>query len=194
MRNRLLFLVAFAFSFWFSYATFKFVLNFTPTNTIIHMALHLPQQKETVVAQPVYSEADMECLQKNIFFEARNQEPIGMAMVGIVTLQRTKMPQYPSTICGVVYQRWQFSWTAEKKHDINMKNAIEANAWRQSGEIARNLVKHANKLDVIYKDVAYYHKTTIYPKWANTMQREFVLQDHVFYSKAKDETLSFVLR
>lgn len=194
MRNRLLFLVAFAFSFWFSFATLNFVLNFTPANTIIHMALHLPQQKEIIAVQPVYSAADMECLQKNIFFEARNQEPIGMAMVGIVTLQRTKMPQYPSTICGVVYQRWQFSWTAEKKPKINMKNAMEANAWRQSGEIARNLVKNANKLDALYKDVAYYHKTTIYPRWANAMQREFVLQDHVFYSKAKNEASSFVLR
>lgn len=193
MRNRLLFIVGFVISFSFSLATLNFVLNFTPATTLTRIELSLPK-KDTIDTRPVvYTTEDLDCLQRNIFFEARNQKPMGMAMIAIVTLQRTKMPEYPSTICGVVYQRWQFSWTAQK-HKINMKNATEAEAWHQSEYIARDVLTHANLLDYIYKDVAYYHTTKIHPKWANKMQIEFVLQDHIFYSKVRNETPSFVLR
>lgn len=193
MRNRICFIVGFVISFCFSLATLNFVMNFIPASTMTRIVLNLPKQNAIETKPVVYSAEDFDCLQKNIYFEARNQNSLGMAMIAVVTLQRTKMPEYPSTICGVVYQRWQFSWTAQK-HKVNMKNATEAQAWHQSEHIARQVLTNANMLDYIYKDVAYYHKTTIHPKWANKMQREFVLQDHIFYSKVKNETPSFVLR
>lgn len=193
MRNKILFIVGFVFSFWFSISALNFITNFAPTQKMVAVAIKVPAlHKKDFVAES-YSAADLKCLQENIFFEARNQKPIGMAMVGIVTLERVKLSQFPNTICGVVYERGQFSWTSHKPK-VNMKNPVEAQAWWICGLIAQNILVNRKSLDDIYKNVAYYHKTTIHPRWASKMRKEFVLQDHVFYSSIVNETPSFVLR
>src|SRR5210317_144981 len=58
---------------------------------------------------------DMYCLQQNIYFEARNQSINGQIAVAWVTLHRVDDPRYPNTICEVVWQRKQFSWTHDGK-------------------------------------------------------------------------------
>jgi len=57
------------------------------------------------------SDEDRYCLQQNIFFEARNQSTLGQAAVAWVTLNRVESTRYPDTICEVVWQKSQFSWT-----------------------------------------------------------------------------------
>lgn len=193
MRNKIWFTIGFVFSFWFSFSALNFVLNFAPAQTMLKVAISIPVLPEKSISTVAYTAADLKCLQENIYFEARNQQPIGMAMVGIVTMQRSKLPKFPKTICGVVYEHAQFSWTAHE-HKVNLKNSIEAQAWWISGLIAKSILTDDGSLDELYKNVAYYHKTTVHPVWAAKMQREFVLQDHVFYSKAINEAPSFVLR
>ena len=55
------------------------------------------------------------CLTKNIYYEAASESYEGKLAVAQVTLNRANDPKFPSTICGVVYQRTlgtcQFSWT-----------------------------------------------------------------------------------
>lgn len=193
MRNKIWFIVGFVFSFWFSFSALNFIANFAPATEMVAVAVNLPVLPEKKMVPVVYTDADLKCLQENIFFEARNQQPIGMAMVGIVTVQRTKLPEFPHTICGVVYEHAQFSWTLHK-HKVNLKNSIEAQAWWISGLIAQNILTNNGSLDELYKNVAYYHKTTVHPSWASSMRQEFVLQDHIFYSKVVNEAPSLVLR
>ena len=51
------------------------------------------------------------CLALNMFFEARDQDFEGMMMVADVTIERVEDKRFPDSICGVVWQRKQFSWT-----------------------------------------------------------------------------------
>ena len=73
------------------------------------------------------------CLAKNIYFESRGQPLRGKLAVAKVTLNRTKHEDFPGTVCKVVYQPGQFSWTAKRRHTIT-----DYKAWQESLEIARN--------------------------------------------------------
>lgn len=175
------------FSIWFTFGVF------TVATTFVTLPLPLPALVEKPTYVHVYNDEEYNCLHENIFFEARNQSPEGQAMVGIVTLVRSRMPEFPNTICGVVHEWAQFSWTSHRPK-INLKNKGESYAWWFTGLIARNILINSEALDRDYKGLAYYHTTKVSPRWAKTLNRAFVINDHVFYTKATDETLSFVLR
>lgn len=61
----------------------------------------LPNLKPTEVA----------CLAQNIYHEARGESVLGQKAVAHVTLNRASDERWPDTICGVVHQDQQFSWT-----------------------------------------------------------------------------------
>ena len=51
------------------------------------------------------------CLAQNIYFEAGNQPLAGKIAVSQVVLNRTQHPNYPTTVCGVIYQaKWKTYW------------------------------------------------------------------------------------
>lgn len=75
------------------------------------------------------------CLAANLYFEARGEPLKGQLAVAKVTLNRVKSKQYPDSICAVVFQKHQFSWTkqqpwAEIQKALNgvepSKNKLEA--------------------------------------------------------------------
>jgi len=51
------------------------------------------------------------CLAKNIWYEARGEGRAGWQLVADVTLNRVAHPSFPNSVCAVVYQPSQFSWT-----------------------------------------------------------------------------------
>jgi spore germination cell wall hydrolase CwlJ-like protein len=57
------------------------------------------------------SEDELGCLVANIYHEARGEDALGQAAVAHVTLNRVRSPSYSDTVCGVVWQPGQFSWT-----------------------------------------------------------------------------------
>lgn len=80
------------------------------------------------------------CLARNIYFEARGEDLRGQEAVASVTLNRVRSPEWPGTVCDVVYQPFQFSWTIA--HSRNTAPPIrEEAAWRRaSGVAARALL------------------------------------------------------
>jgi N-acetylmuramoyl-L-alanine amidase len=63
------------------------------------------------------SEDELGCLVANVYHESRGESLIGQAVVAHVTLNRVKSPFYPDTVCGVVWQPGQFSWTEDGRSD-----------------------------------------------------------------------------
>ena len=59
--------------------------------------------------------AEKKCLTDNIYHEARGEGVIGWKAVAAVTINRTRHYNFPDTICKVVYQKGQFSWTSRRK-------------------------------------------------------------------------------
>lgn len=58
---------------------------------------------------------EITCLAQAVYYEARGEPLEGKKAVAIVTLNRKNNPKFPSTICGVVYQKGQYSWTRKTR-------------------------------------------------------------------------------
>jgi N-acetylmuramoyl-L-alanine amidase len=59
----------------------------------------------------VFALSSEECLAENIYREARGEPFLGKIAVAQVVINRTQSSKYPSSICKVVFQQGQFSWT-----------------------------------------------------------------------------------
>ncbi|NYZ69950.1 cell wall hydrolase, partial [Endozoicomonas sp. SM1973] len=63
------------------------------------------------------STKDLQCLTLNIYHEARGEGLMGMLAVGEITINRVNNKKWPNSICAVVYQDKQFSWTHDQLTD-----------------------------------------------------------------------------
>jgi N-acetylmuramoyl-L-alanine amidase len=52
---------------------------------------------------------DLFCMVQNVYHGSRGESVLGQTAVAHVTLNRVKSPAYPDTVCGVVWQKGQFS-------------------------------------------------------------------------------------
>lgn len=119
--------------------------------------------------------ADVECLAKNIYHEARGEGLAGKVAVAQVTVNRVKSRQFQSTICGVVYAPSQFSWTLDKK-----KRVRDQRAWQASVQIARAVLTHAVRLPDF--PALYFHTPQVNPRWNRGKTVVARIGNHIFYS------------
>ena len=90
---------------------------------IIGILITLPLDKAEKTLNTAYqtvkaTNAELLCLAKNIYYEARGEPMHGKIAVAQVTLNRvTHRTEFQSSICGVVYAKHQFSWTMEKHRE-----------------------------------------------------------------------------
>jgi spore germination cell wall hydrolase CwlJ-like protein len=137
----------------------------------------LSQLVEITVTEPQYSKEDVDCLTKNIYFEARNQSIEGQFAVAEVVLNRTKDPQFPDDICEVIEQKskngCQFSWFCDGKKDI-MK---EEKAIQLATYVAVAILESPTDVTLGAK---YYHADYVAPNWGK--EKTVIIGDHVFYT------------
>lgn len=132
------------------------------------------------VAEVNYSDKQEYCLARNIYFEARNQTVEGMEAVALVTLNRVASKRYPDTICKVVWQRKQFSWTQDGKSDT----PHEKLAWKIAKDVAASVLENYNTAEYDFTNGAmWYHANYVKPKWRNTMTQTATIGAHIFYAK-----------
>lgn len=131
----------------------------------------------------------LQCMTANIYFEARSESIKGMEAVAHVTMNRVKSKRYPKSVCAVVFQRKQFSWTHQK-------------SWKEINKIVSGSVRGMKKHDRIAYEKAhkiavqsmiglanvpgldnsmFYHATYVKPRWASKMQRVAKIGVHIFY-------------
>lgn len=131
--------------------------------------------------------AEVECLAKNIYFEAGHEPEEGKIAVAQVTKNRVQHPNYPKTYCGVVWQVTksnktgkkvaQFSWTLDGKSDVPYNHAIYIESW----QIAEKVLLNRLESDIIDESVCNYHAVYVKPKWAKYMERVAKIGNHLFY-------------
>ena len=83
--------------------------------------------------------ADLTCLAKAVYYEARGESADGQAAVAQVVLNRTHRASYPSNVCAVVFQGvnrggCQFSFACNGA----MNRPIEPVAWSRARRVAAN--------------------------------------------------------
>jgi spore germination cell wall hydrolase CwlJ-like protein len=138
-------------------------------------------------SQAEFEERERRCLATAIYFEARGESEHGQIAVGQVILNRVRSPQFPETICGVVYQGQmapgcQFSFACDGKTDNPRKDA----QWAQAQDLARKITSGQVWLpDVGYS--TYYHANYVSPRWIGDMSKIDKIGRHIFYKKRNEE-------
>ena len=91
----------------------------------------------TETPEPQINQRHLNCMARNIYWEARNQPLAGMMAVGHVVLNRTIDGRWPSDPCDVIYDRkgtrCQFEWVCSSKVNREPQDQI---AWGKSLEAA----------------------------------------------------------
>lgn len=142
------------------------------------------KDKETqkAIAQRRVQLAEENCLARAIYFEARSESELGQIAVAKVVLNRVKDPEYPNTICGVVYQgsgrrnSCQFSFACDGLPD----DVKSATAWAQAKRLAKKTIAGDAKVAAL-TTATNYHADYVKPKWAKSMKRLVKIGRHIFY-------------
>jgi len=121
--------------------------------------------------------SEAECMAVNVYHEARGQGTAGMIMVMDTVRNRVASRIYPNTVCEVVYQPWQFSWTRENVEVTNMKTYTKI--MRLTNRYMNGSVKPR------VRNSLYYHADYIKPHWANNVVQVAHINDHIFYKRKR---------
>ena len=140
-------------------------------------------EKQKIAAERRIRLAEENCLAKAVYFEARSESELGQLAVAKVVLNRVKDPNFPKTICGVVYQgsdrrnSCQFSFACDGIAD-EVKNKA---AWDRSKLIAQKAIAGDQTIRVIGA-ATNYHADYVRPRWAKEMRKLIKIGRHIFYS------------
>jgi len=127
----------------------------------------------------------LECLTRNIYWEAANEPFEGKVAVAQVTLNRMQSGKFPDSVCGVVHQKnvfyervvCQFSWYCEGNHKVK---AIHKPMWRESEEVAKKVLLEGFRLPSL-KNALYYHADYVNPGWKHPRIEK--IGRHIFYGE-----------
>jgi spore germination cell wall hydrolase CwlJ-like protein len=128
-------------------------------------------------------EKEITCLAMNIYFESGNKSYEEKLAIATVTINRLNSPNYPKTICGVVWQKkpnakkCQFTWTCDGKSD----RITHSGKYIESLRIAKDVLINQKKSRYIDDGVLHYHANYIRPYWSYHMKRVASIGAHLFY-------------
>lgn len=134
------------------------------------------------ITSQAHADEHLQCLQRNIYWEARNQSILGQTLVARTTLNRVYDPRWPDTICAVVYQPYQFSWTLNPNKKWSGPVRGEKTEWELAGLIAKQtLVDLALDVKDPSQGATYFHAQYVQPSWANQKTQTVHHGAHIFY-------------
>ncbi|HEX7052882.1 MAG TPA: cell wall hydrolase [Burkholderiales bacterium] len=116
----------------------------------------------------------LDCLARNIYFEARGEPLAGQYAVAEVTMNRRGWGPFRKTVCEIVYQPGAFSWTS-------MRRLPEPSgpAWERARRVAEAVYSHRHTPTL--RGARYYHAVYVRPEWAKEKQRVARIGRHIFY-------------
>ena len=121
-----------------------------------------------------YSAADVDCLAKNVYYEAGVESIEGKYAVAQVTINRLKAQRWGNSICKVVHAPKQFSWTLRKHHE-----KPRGAAWEDSRQVAAHILSGARVRPLL--TAHHYHADYVRPKWAKNVAKIQQIGRHIFY-------------
>ena len=117
---------------------------------------------------------DLQCLSEALYFEARGEGVQGQQAVAEVILNRVDSRGFPSTVCGVVNQPAQFSYTIGGRKRITNKAA-----YLRARDIAQAALSGAPRN--LTGGATYFHTPAVRPAWSHRFQRTVQIGAHIFY-------------
>jgi N-acetylmuramoyl-L-alanine amidase len=131
-----------------------------------------------LVAQHRGSEAgsrELECLAAGVYFESKSEPLAGQLAVGQVIANRAKSGRrFPSSYCGVLFQRGQFSFVRNYSYPYIPRASRQ---WQTAVAIAKIVDQQLHESAV--PGALFFHAKRVQPRWRLT--RVGSVGNHVFY-------------
>ncbi|NNC72194.1 MAG: cell wall hydrolase [Sphingomonadaceae bacterium] len=127
------------------------------------------------------NERALMCLTQAVYYEAANESESGQRAVAQVVLNRVRHPDYPSSVCGVVYQGseratgCQFTFTC----DGALARSPMQSKWSRARRIAREALGGRAFGEVGY--ATHYHTFEVWPYWGRTLTMTNMIGRHIFH-------------
>ena len=131
---------------------------------------HLVRMQDTTGALS----AEEHCLAGTVYFESKGESLPGQLAVARVVMARAKSGRFASSLCGVVYQKSQFSFVrgnSMPRIDTGSKN------WRNAVAISQISLSNSWKSPV--EGALFFHARRVSPGWRLT--RLGSVDSHIFY-------------
>lgn len=128
-------------------------------------------------------ERQLDCLAKNIYFEAGSESFEGKVAVAQVTVNRAASGKFPPDVCAVVYQKstilgkiiCQFSWYCENSGHLPIRSKDN---YDESMIAAQKVLLEDYRLPGL-SEALYYHADNIDPQWGKP--KLIKIGHHIFY-------------
>ena len=133
------------------------------------MIQEIPEQPEP---QLEVSEQQIDCLARVMHHEARGEGRRGQMAVGYVVVNRKHDSRFPSTICRVTTQPYQFS-------NFRLNKRIKNYGYFYS--LAQELVSSYDTKNDPSRGALFFHTTSIKPRWSYRKTASATIRRHVFY-------------
>lgn len=118
---------------------------------------------------------ELECLATGIFFESKGEPLAGQLAVGKVIANRANSGgRFPSTYCGVLFQRGQFSFIKGR----SLPKVSHSNRMWQTAVAIAKIVDRDLK-DSVAEKALFFHARYVSPSWH--LKRVASIGNHVFY-------------
>lgn len=132
----------------------------------------------TLVAQLRSSDPgdrQLECLAAGIYFESKSEPLAGQLAVGHVIANRANSGgRFPSSYCGVLFQRGQFSFVRGKSWPHIAKAGKQ---WKTAVAIAK--IVHRDLKESSVGKALFFHAKRVNPRWR--LRRVAAVGNHIFY-------------
>jgi spore germination cell wall hydrolase CwlJ-like protein len=127
----------------------------------------------------------LDCLTRNIYWEAASEPFEGKVAVAQVTMNRLASGRFGDSVCGVIYQKnviyerviCQFSWVCETTHKTR---PVYQPLWAESELVAKKVLLENFRLPGL-KEALYYHADYVSPGWKKPKLDK--IGHHIFYGE-----------
>jgi N-acetylmuramoyl-L-alanine amidase len=118
---------------------------------------------------------ELECLATGVYFESKSEPLAGQLAVGQVIANRAQSGgRFPSTYCGVLFQRGQFSFV----HGRSLPHVSHDNRQWQTAVAIAKIVDQGLK-DSQVGDALFFHARSVSPGWH--LKRVASIGNHIFF-------------
>lgn len=123
------------------------------------------------------------CLTAAIYYEAGSESTAGQRAVAQVVLNRLRHPDFPKTICGVVFEGseratgCQFTFTC----DGSLARTPSRSGWRRAEMVAEAAL--AGFVDSAVGYATHYHAVYVVPYWSPGLPKIATIGAHIFYQR-----------
>lgn len=119
-------------------------------------------------------DAETECLARGVYYEAKGESLTGQLTVAEVIINRARSGRFPSTLCGVLRQRGQFSFV---RGGHIPQPPVGARHWPTAVAIAQ--IAMQDLADGAAPRALFFHARHVRPGWRLT--RVATVGNHIFY-------------